>query len=142
MKYLFFPLFILLLIASCGKKEETKLQAINPEAAAFDMGDGSYEVNASVIVKGFQQTEAGDMFHAELHYSVDLQKPNGDIDTNKFADVMIVKEKEKLSDQQLNIQFDLDSTYNKGKYTLLINVLDKGTAQSVTAKKEFDLGDD
>ena len=141
MKYLSILIFSFLLITGCGKKEETKLQAVNPEAAAFDMGDGASEVNASVIVKGFQQDEVDGFFNSELSYSVDLQRPDGSSVKNKFSDVMTNKEKEKLSDQQLNIQFELDSTFITGKYKLVINVKDNYSAQTVIAEKEFDLGE-
>ncbi|MDP3148973.1 MAG: hypothetical protein Q8N83_07570 [Ignavibacteria bacterium] len=142
MKYLSIIIFSFLLITGCGKKEETKLQAINPEAAAFDMGDGAWEVNASVIVKGFQQDEVDGFFNSELSYSVDLQKPDGSLVKNKFSDVMTNKEKEKLTDQQLNIQFELDSTSVKGKYKLVINIKDNNSAQTVTTEKQFDLGEE
>lgn len=142
MKYLSILFFSFLLITGCSKKEETKLQAINPEAAAFDMGDGASEVNASVIVKGFQQNEADGFFNSELSYSVDLHRPDGSLVKDKFSDVMIAKEKEKLTDQQLNIQFELDSTFVKGKYKLVINIKDKNSAQTVTAEKEFTLGEE
>lgn len=142
MKYLSILFFLFLLITGCSKKEETKLQAINPEAAAFDMGDGASEVNASVIVKGFQQNEADGFFNSELSYSVDLHRPDGSLVKDKFSDVMIAKEKEKLTDQQLNIQFELDSTFVKGKYKLVINIKDKNSAQTVTAEKEFTLGEE
>jgi len=142
MKYLSILIFSFLLITGCGKKEETKLQAVNPEAAAFDMGEGASEVNASVIVKGFQQDEVDGFFNSELSYSVDLQRPDGSSVKNKFSDVMTNKEKEKLSDQQLNIQFELDSTFITGKYKLVINVKDNYSAQTVIAEKEFDLGEE
>ncbi len=142
MKYLSILFFSFLLITGCSKKEETKLQAINPEAAAFDMGDGASEINASVIVKGFQQNEADGFFNSELSYSVDLHRPDGSLVKDKFSDVMIAKEKEKLTDQQLNIQFELDSTFVKGKYKLVINIKDKNSAQTVTAEKEFTLGEE
>lgn len=142
MKYLSMLFLSFLLITGCAKKEETKLQAVNPEAAAFDMGDGAWEVNASVIVKGFQQDEVDGFFNSELSYSVDLQKPDGSLVKNKFSDVMTNKEKEKLTDQQLNIQFELDSTFVKGKYKLVINIKDKNSAQTVSVEKEFDLGEE
>ncbi|MFA4922740.1 MAG: hypothetical protein WC557_00930 [Ignavibacteriaceae bacterium] len=138
----YFIFLSLFLIFGCAKKEETKLQAINPEAAAFDMGDGSWEVDASVIVKGFQQNEADGFFSSTLNYSVDLQKPDGSLVKNKFSDVTTNKEKEKLTDQQLNIQFELDSTFTAGKYKLVVNIKDNNSAQTVTAEKEFDLGEE
>jgi len=142
MKYLIVLFFLFLLVTGCGKKEDAKLQAINPEAAAFDMGDGAWEVNASVIVKGFQQNEADGLFNSEISYNVDLQKPDGSLVTNKFSDVLINKEKEKLSDTQLNIQFELDSTFTKGKYKLVVNIKDKNSAQTVTTEKEFEVGEE
>ncbi len=142
MKYLSIVIFSFLFIIGCGKKEETKLQAVNPEAAAFDMGDGASEVNASVIVKGFQQNEADGFFNSELSYSVDLQRPDGSLVKNKFSDVMTNKEKEKLTDQQLNIQFELDSTFTAGKYKLVVNIKDNKSAQTITAEKEFEVGEE
>ena len=142
MKYLSILFLMFLFVTGCVKKEETKLEAINPEAAAFDMGNGAWEVNASVIVKGFQQNEIDGVFNSEISFNADLQKPDGSLVANKFSDVMMAKAKEKLSDQQLNIQFELDSTFVNGKYKLVINIKDNLSTQTVIAEKEFDLSEE
>jgi len=41
------------------KKEEVKFEAFSPEAFAYDIGN-SWEVNATVNVKGFTKNEVGD----------------------------------------------------------------------------------
>ena len=61
----FLSLFVLslLLITSCNK-EEIKLEVFNPEAFAYDLGN-TWEVNAMINVKGFEQREgSGDTFEA------------------------------------------------------------------------------
>ena len=56
MKKLFLFALTFALIISCSKKD-IKFEAFSAEAFAFDIGDGTAEVNATVRVKGFTQTE-------------------------------------------------------------------------------------
>ena len=45
-----------------------------------------WEVNASVRLRGFMQNkdENTNQFSASIQYAVDLKKPNGDIEPDKF----------------------------------------------------------
>ena len=49
MKKIFFVLVSLLIIISCSKKD-VKFEAFSAEAFAFDIGDGTAEVNATVRI--------------------------------------------------------------------------------------------
>ena len=62
MKKIFLILLISSILISCSKKE-VKFEAFSAEAVAFDLGDGTAEVNATVRVKGFTQSEKDDNYN-------------------------------------------------------------------------------
>ena len=85
-------IFILIFVTiSCSKKEEVKFEAFSPEAFAYDIGD-SWEVNATVNVRGFTKLEKNDEFSVSLSYSVDLIKPDGEVTKDIFSNVKEVNE--------------------------------------------------
>jgi hypothetical protein len=136
----FLSLFVLslLLITSCIK-EETKLEAFNPEAFAYDLGN-TWEVNATIIVTGFEQREgSGDTFEASISYSADIKTPNGKIVENLYSDKINISAQEEIIDIPLEVQFELDSTYSFGKYTIIFNITDINSQNSITGSTEFDL---
>jgi hypothetical protein len=113
-----------LLLYSCGKEEPSKLSAYNAEAFAFDIG-GSWEVNASTRVKGFEQKEQGEnKFTATIAYDVDLITPKGDTLRSLISKVEDKNADEKMTDVALEAQFILDSTYAAGEYRVIFNVKD------------------
>ena len=61
MKKIIFVFAALLILISCSK-QNVKFEAFSAEAVAFDIGDGTAEVNATVRVKGFTQTEKNDIY--------------------------------------------------------------------------------
>jgi hypothetical protein len=130
--------FLPLLVNSCGK-DETKLEAFNPEAFAYDLGD-AWEVNAMINVKGFEQREAnGDTFEASISYSADIKTPNGKTVENLYSDKINISSQEQISDIPLEVQFELDSTYTFGKYTIFFNISDVYSENRITGFAEFDL---
>lgn len=133
-------LFVLIIAAGCGKKEENSLQAFSVEAFAYDLGDG-WDVNANARVKGFGQTENNGMFSMNVTYMVELLTPAG-VKKTVFNGEQKQQAKEKLSDQPLEAQFELDSTNVAGKYKVLFTIKDLIGNQTVTTEKEFDLGED
>jgi len=137
---IFLPLFVisLLLITSCSK-EETKLEAFNPEAFAYDLGN-TWEVNAMINVKGFEQREgSGDTFEASISYSADIKTSNGKTVENLYSDKINISAQEEIIDIPLEVQFELDSTYYLGKYTIIFNITDNYSQNSITGSAEFDL---
>ena len=99
-------LLFLLVFVSCNKKEEVKFEAFSPEAFAYDIGD-SWEINATVNVKGFTEKETGDELSASFDYTVDL-KGSDSLDIEAiFADTKEVS-RDELIDVQLEAQFELD----------------------------------
>ncbi len=137
---IFLPLFVLslLLLTSCSK-EETKLEAFNPEAFAYDLGN-TWEVNATIIVKGFEQREgSGDTFEASISYTADMKTPDGKTEENLYSDEIIISAEEEIIDIPLEVQFELDSTYSFGKYTIIFNITDINSQNSITGSTEFDL---
>ncbi|MFN3874213.1 MAG: hypothetical protein ACK4R9_14535 [Ignavibacterium sp.] len=124
MKKLFSLILALLLITSCAKKEE-KFEAFSTEAFAYDLG-GSWEVNATVRIKGFNQIidkETGN-YAATISLVVDLIKPDSSVEAGKFSYVHTETSKEKISDVGLEAQFVLDSTYQEGNYKIVFHIKD------------------
>ena len=138
MKKIIFVVSALLIIISCSKKD-VKFEAFSAEAFAFDIGDGTAEVNATVRVKGFTQTEKDDNYKATVAYDVDLIKPDSTIRKSVFKFVRNDEGTEPISDIALEAQFSLDSTYMAGTYTLVFNILDKNSDNQTESKVIFDL---
>ncbi len=129
---------IILLVAGCGKKEETKLTAYNSEAFAYDIG-GSWEVNATTRIKGFKQEEENGKYKATLSYDLDIVTPQNDTLKSIISKVSDKIENEKMSDTSLEAQFDLDSTYASGEYKIIFNVKDAATGASAVTFAAFKL---
>jgi hypothetical protein len=130
-------LLIILLTISCGKKEDVKFEAFSPEAFAYDIGD-SWEINATVNVKGFERKEVGDELSTSLGFSVDVIDPDGAETLDIFFDSKEVTSKE-LIDVQLEAQFELDYYSPDGLYKIIFHITDKYSGETVTAETEFEL---
>ena len=137
MKYFLSALIIyIFFFAGCGKDEETKLEAYNAEAFAYDLGE-SWEVNATTRVKGFFQKEENGTFTALLSYDIDLVTAVGDTIKSLISRTEDKMKNEMMSDVDLETQFDLDSTYAEGNYKVIFNVKDVNTAQTAKSSAEF-----
>ncbi len=139
MKKLFSLILALLLITSCGKKEE-KFEAFSTEAFAYDLG-GSWEVNATVRIKGFNQIidkETGN-YAATISLVVDLIKPDSSVEAGKFSYVHTETSKEKISDVGLEAQFVLDSTYQEGIYKIIFHIKDANSENQTSIETELEL---
>jgi len=137
MKKVLLIFFFLFITISCSKKEEVKFEAFSPEAFAYDIGD-SWEVNATVNVKGFVKKEVGDELSTSLDFRVDLLDPNGVLTKDVFIDSKDVTSKE-LIDVQLEAQFELDYTSPDGLYKIVFHITDKYSGDTVSADAEFEL---
>jgi hypothetical protein len=138
MKQFLFVIFFGGLIFSGCSKEEEKLEAYNSQAFAYDIGD-YWEVNASTRVKGFKQDENEGNYSASLAYDIHLVVPAGD---TVFAMISRVEDKENneaMMDVPIEIQFELDSTYAAGAYTVIFSVKDVNTEQTSFAAANFSL---
>ena len=138
MKKVILVLAALLLVTSCSKKD-VKFEAFSAEAFAFDIGDGKAEVNATVRVKGFTQTEKDDIYKAAVAYDVDLIKPDSSVVKSIFKDVKTETGSEPIADVALEAQFNLDSTYADGNYKLIFNITDKHSEGTAVSEVKFDL---
>lgn len=139
MKRIIFILGLLVLVFSCGKKEELKFEAFSPEAFAYDIGDG-WELNATVNVRGFGTKETDDQVSVSLSYSVDLINPNNEETIDIFSDSKEVT-KDEVNYVQLEAQFELDSTNVQGMYKVIFNVTDNISNKTSSAQVEFELED-
>ena len=141
MKILLSLLVLLLLLLTSCSEEETKLEAFNPEAFAYDLG-GNWEVNAMVNVRGFEQRESStNLYGASISYSADIITPEGETVKNLYSDTVSVSLDEEIMDIPLEVQFDLDSTYSFGKYRIIINIVDNFSGNSAKSSAEFKLED-
>jgi hypothetical protein len=138
MKKIILVFAAILILISCSKKN-VNFEAFSAEAVAFDIGDGTAEVNATVRVKGFTQTEKDDNYKAAVAYEVDLIKPDSTIRKSVFKFVQKAENAEPISDIALEAQFSLDSTYKAGTYTLIFNIADKNSENTLETKVNFDL---
>lgn len=138
MKKLIFVFTILLILISCSKKN-VKFEAFSAEAFAFNIGDGTAEVNATVRVKGFTQTEKDDNYRTAVAYEVNLLKPDNSVRKSVYKFVQNDEEKEPISDVALEAQFTLDSSYTAGTYTLVFIISDKNSESKIESKVNFDL---
>jgi len=138
MKKVILVLVALLIVISCSKKD-VKFEAFSAEAFAFDIGDGTAEVNATVRIKGFTQTGKDDIYKAAVAYDVDLIKPDSSVSKSVFKFVQNDEGQEPISDIALEAQFSLDSSYTEGTYTLVFNITDKNSENKTEAKVNFDL---
>jgi hypothetical protein len=131
-------LFLLaLLTISCSTKEEVKFEAFSAEAFAYDIGD-SWEVNATVNVKGFERREAGQDLSASISFDVDLAGPDSIEIKNIYSDSIEVTSKE-IIDIKLEAQFELDYNYPDGIYKIAFNVKDNYSGDNTSAIAEFEL---
>jgi hypothetical protein len=137
MNKIFYLFFFILITISCSKKEEEKFEAFSPEAFAYDIGD-SWEINATVNVKGFVKKEVGEELSTSLGFSVDIIDP-GSVETKDiFIDSKEVTSKE-LIDVQLEAQFELDYNSPDGLYKIIFHITDKYSGDIVSAEAEFEL---
>lgn len=137
MKYLLTSFLIyFLFFAGCGKREEAKLEAYNAEAFAYDIG-GSWEVYATTRVRGFSQKQQNGKFIAVLSYNIDLVTASGDTIKSLISQTEDKIKNEKMSDVDLETQFEVDSSYVEGTYKVIFNVKDANSQQTAQSSAEF-----
>lgn len=116
-------LFSLLFISTCSKQPEKKFELFSPQAFAFDLGEG-WEVNASINVRGFQQNIIKDGFQVIISYNADLITPQTDTIKSLSSKVIEERYKTELLDLPIQIQLELDSSFDSGQYKLIVYVTD------------------
>ena len=82
------------------------------------------------------------MFSASLAYDINLITPKNDTLKSLISKVVDKSEKEKMSDTGLEAQFDLDSTYALGQYTIIFKVKDVFSGSTATSTAGFKLSRD
>jgi hypothetical protein len=134
--------FVLLgvILLACSKDEPVNFEAFNPEAFAYDLGD-LWEVNATVRARGFMQNKDDEtnQFSASIEYVVDLRKPSGEVESNKFKFTYEPVNDEKFIDVGLDAQFELPSTYEEGIYTVMFKITDLNSGKETSTIAEFNL---
>lgn len=139
MKYLILFFLTVILFISCNKKED-KFEAFSTEAFAYDLV-GSWEVNATVRIKGFTQIEDKETgnYAATISLIVDMVKPDSSVEKGKFSYVHTETSKEKISDIGLEAQFELDSTYQEGDYKIIFHIKDANSDNQTSIETDLEL---
>ena len=127
-----------LLFYSCSSSEDSKLELFTPEAFAYYVSD-AWELIVTLHAKGFTQKENDSQYLYKLVYSLDLISPTNDTLTNIFSNIVKDTVQEKAEDIELEAQTDLDSTFSKGNYIVIIKVKDELSNQSARITKKFNL---
>lgn len=138
MKKIILILAAFVLVISCSKKD-VKFETFSSEAFAFEIGDGTAEVNGTVRIKGFTQIKKDDNYQASVAYEVDLLKSDSVVQKSVFQFIQNQEESEPIADMALEAQFSLDSSYTAGTYTLIYNISDKNSENKIKSKVDFDL---
>ncbi len=133
------PLLALLFFACEGEPRNIELG--NAEAFAFYLGDG-WELNASLFARNFELKEADDQYHYKISYSASLVTPSLDTLKNIDNDTLEGEGIEEPFETEMELQINLDSNFEVGKYKLLIEVLDEYSNQTVLLEKDFTLSDE
>mgnify|MGYP000851689607 FL=1 len=136
MKNFIILIVLVLIVFACSKNDEVKVELFSPEAFCYSL-DSGWELNAAVNVKGFKQEEKNGIFESKISYSVDLMTPGNNIKSGIFKDVIDKKSNEKIMDIALECQVVLDSTYEKGDYTIIFNVKDELSGKTKDINKTF-----
>jgi len=87
--------------------------------------------------EGIFSKEGNKTFTALLSYDIDLVTPAGDTLKSLISRTEDKMKNEKMSDVDLETQFDLDSTYAEGNYRVIFNVKDMNTQQTAISSAEF-----
>lgn len=138
MKDFIISFLIAVFFFSCNNDEPAKLETFSSEAFAFDLGD-TWEVNAETRVKGFSLIEEDNKFKATVAYDLDLITPEGDTIKSLISKVEEKEDEERINEILLEAQFELDSTYTRGEYKIIFNIIDPGTELTTTTSVNFKL---
>lgn len=137
-----FLLFIIIgfILLSCNKEIE-KLELFSEEAFAFRL-DESWELNSSIRLKGFVQNEVEDLYKINISYYADLIQENGDSIARVDEGEIMLENEEELSDVEIEVQIELDSTFSAGKYKLRYYVTDENSLREISKSVSFELTTD
>lgn len=135
-KSVFISFGIFLILTACSSKKP-QIVLSSPEAFAYTLDEG-WEVNATVVARGFQQNEVDNTYSASLKYTVDIITPD---DTIKNADQGLMEEDndEEFLDLMLETQVELNSGFPEGEYQLIFFVEDTFSKTKDTSYARFNL---
>ena len=92
------------------------------------------------VLKGFQQDQKNNLYSSTFSYDIDLVTPKGDTVKSIVSRVVDKSSKEKLSDTQLDTQFNVGPNFIKGKYKLIFRIKDALSGAVTSSTANFDLG--
>jgi hypothetical protein len=93
-------------------------------------------------VKGFKQEKEGETYTALLSYDLDLVTPEGDTIKSLITRIEDKKNNEEMIDTQLEAQFELDSSYAPGKYSVVFRIKDGLTNRSTVSAADFEIAEE
>ncbi|MDP4172373.1 MAG: hypothetical protein Q8933_00275 [Bacteroidota bacterium] len=133
-----FLILILVGLSACKKKPEVKFEAFSPEAAAYSL-DSGWEVDATVMVRGYEMKNENSQNSVKVAYSVDLVTPDNKTQKGLFADTLAESSTDPYNDLKLESQIELNSTYVPGKYKVVFNIRDLYSGKQTSTTKELEV---
>ncbi len=139
MKNYLSALIVFALALSCSR-ETPPLELFNPDAFAFYLED-EWELNASVSLRNFGQTEENNLYYVSINYRLDLVSPS---DTIYAADFGLIEESSEdfLPELVIDSQISLNSEFETGEYKVIFIVEDSIKNQKDTSTASFTLSKD
>jgi hypothetical protein len=141
MRYFILVFCVGVLFFGCSSKkaeEVPSIQAFSLDIGSYSMDKG-WEVDATVQVKDFLIQQQGDTYKGSFSYTVDIVTPDGKKISKISSGISSKEDKEKPSDAQIDIQFNLDSKFVAGKYTVSVNITDELSKKQTTISKPIQI---
>lgn len=135
-------LFWMIVFFGCNKEEPLtfRLYDLNIYSLPIDEEGITQEVYVSIKAEGFKVLKEDDKYKFHISLAADLITPDNQ-KISSIAKVDSVSDQEEKYGKYLNLElsFVLDSTFQKGSYTLILHGEDKFTGQHSEIKEEFKL---
>ncbi len=136
-KKIFFLFLVFMFLFGCAEEEKV-LEVTNTEAFAYKL-NGGWELNATALVKGFEQIEEEDIYTAKLSYSIDLVPPSSDTLSEIDYGLVDLNNEEEIIDIPVEVQIEFDSTFAQGQYSVIFRITDDLSGKEVFAEEKFQL---
>jgi hypothetical protein len=138
MKKVFLLGLIMSLFIGCGNKEEN-LAINNAQAFAYDLGPGGWELNATAVIKNIKNNRNENEFTASLSVNIELINPDGETSKNIYNEVIEKKGGELINEMAVETQYEIDSTYSPGTYSVKFIVKDNVSGETAESSSSFEV---
>lgn len=133
-----FPIVLLLLLSACDKEEVVDFSAYDLDVFPMSLDDSNWEINAIVMVSGFQTVEKDGKYECKLTYSFNLKKPSGKVVSNAGSGTYAESTTEKLKTVQLELQYETTEA-ETGDFIVEFIVKDEISGKTAKLEKPFQI---